>query len=309
MAAATTAGKSLDERKSPEKYTVRELVKIAAYTDLPHRQIAGAGVAFFRKFSAFTGGALTMIASEEGDWIRGNEAAVTKEFERQLTGHGLPNAETTASSADANISAFELQYVGNFSDHKSHVDQGWVSCLQAWMPVEYFASHRAEVNQLIMDLIVLFPLSFAYASRSLEGSRLRRQQLVKRYLALDIAEVSSVAFDIGDKAAGAYWLTVYGRGLLDKVKERFQEAAAAGLPEGCRVAEGVHGTLMVLLGPDPIRGDVSRKESVAAYRWLAGLLDAAGQLHRPRYVRYFDEDEDDGLTDAEAQERWHTRFL
>ncbi|MDY0743294.1 DUF3396 domain-containing protein [Paucibacter sp. R3-3] len=228
---------------------------------------------------------------------------------RARLGKKKVNGSFTAGSPDGGLSAFEFSYYGMFTDHPPHREQGYLSSLQAWVPVAYFQAHRAGFEQLMADLAALVRLSFAYANLALEGSdRIGNQQLAKRYRAVDIAEVSSVAFDIGSQAAGAFWLTLYGGQLLANLRERL-DAAAAGLPQGCQMATGANGTRMLLLGPEPILGDVNRQEPVAAYQWLARLLDQAGKLHRPRRVHYFDADEAEGLGDAEAQQRWHERLL
>jgi hypothetical protein len=284
-------------------------VRLALYTDLPNRELADPAIAFFERLSAFTGGALSAYVAPGGDWVQADAAKVVREAQARL-GKKKVNGSFTAGSPDGGLSSFEFSYHGMFTDHPPHREQGYLSSLQAWMPVAYFQAHRAGFEQLMADLAALVPLTFAYANLALEGTdRIGNQQLAKRYRAVDIAKVSSVAFDIGSKAAGAFWLTLYGRQLLADLQDSLQHAAAGGLPQGCQMAPGANGTVMLLLGPEPILGDVNRQESVAAYQWLARLLDKAGKLHRPQRVRYFDADEAEGLGDAEAQQRWHERFL
>jgi hypothetical protein len=40
-----------------------------------------------------------------------------------------------------------VQLLRNYTDHAPHAEQGYFSCLQASMPVDYFPTHRAEFNQ------------------------------------------------------------------------------------------------------------------------------------------------------------------
>jgi hypothetical protein len=155
-----------------------------------------------------------------------------------------------------------------------------------------------------LELSELLPYSYGYLSPVITCEESFRTALpyLRRYPGFDVADVESVAIDIGDRPSGVHWVNLFGRRLSQSLGGA--EAVRSTLPPGARVQPCGQGGLCVILGDAPDVGDVNRQNDLPLYRQLAAL--ARPYLRVPE-VTYFTSD--DGLLDRDAQVAWHERFL
>jgi hypothetical protein len=124
----------------------------------------------------------------------------------------------------------------------------------------------------------------------------------KRYPGLDVANVGSVAIDLGDRPAGAYWVNFFGPRLTQALGG--PETLRAKLPAEAGVLSCGQGGFCTILGEQPDIGDVNRQNTLPLYRQLATVLSP--QFKVPEVTYFTDAD---GFGDKEAQAAWHKRFL
>jgi hypothetical protein len=296
---------ALDIIEPDGSYSVREVLTIVFYIRSPHLAV-GPQIerAIFRFVNLVSFEALRFFADSEGEWqdLRKRDLAQWLAVEHGSFADTV-NASLTLRGGGRHAADFYLRYGG---DMRAGED-GFASYFHCWVPSAYGIAHRRELVQFATDLAASVPFGFGYASLAAvtDDDRRRLQKLAKRFLAVDIASPGALALDIGDKAAGSYWVTFLGPVLTESLQG--VAGLRAELPHAITIEEMQGGKCRLQLGPEPIRGDVNRLEDVSLYRALAASLDRHGVLHIPERVVYFKDDTD--LTDRRAQEEWHRRFL
>src|SRR5262249_37542528 len=156
------------------------------------------------------------------------------------------------------------------------------------------------VQRLILDMAAVLHVSCAHADFALVGNQLRKQQLARRYLALDISDISSTAIDMTDRASGAYWLNIYGtemtktQGTVAGLRLAMRDSRIVGLDDS---------KIALFLSDMPRRGDRNNREELPEHVALARFLSNSGVFHVPSRVVYF-EDEND-VEGADLQRMWH----
>lgn len=296
----------LDVRRPDGFYVVREVFRAAFFLRAPHLSINEQIIeGLDRILESFIGSQFGFIAGATGDWFPRTSAQLTTEIAGALADakRTINGTVTIASDPAVSVSDYYCEYNGFALDRPLFAKRACF--LFFWLPREVFLARPEDVERLCLSLCESLPISCAHADMALVGNQTRRQQLARRYVGLDISDVSSTAIDQGDNAGGAYWLTVFGSQLVDRLGGL--KTIRRSLPAADRVAELAGGRVAVKLTKMPARGDLNRREELPAHAELARLLEQAEALHVPSRVTYF-EDEDAG-EDHELQRMWHRRFV
>jgi hypothetical protein len=166
------------------------------------------------------------------------------------------------------------------------------------------ATGAESVIAFALELTEFLPYSHAYISPVLTCEESFRTALpyLHRHPGLDIADVQSVAVDIGDHIVGPHWVNLLGPRLSQAAGGI--DALRAALPQDIRVQPCGQGGLCVVVGELPDIGDLNLQNQLPLYRTLARVLQPL--LASPK-VTYFTDAE--GMLDADAQASWHARFV
>jgi hypothetical protein len=244
---------------------------------------------------------LTEYADPNGEW----QPLTAQTFERireQWFPGSCPNADVILSGSGAGVPEFWFRYFGNAL---AGVD-GKASYLWCWVPRIFWETHRDRTKAFLDLMAEVLPFSSGYANLGLSGGQKRRRQgLASRYLGLDIARPVAVCLDIDAMAAGSYWLNYFGPSLCAKVGGI--DALRNALPQEASIEKVSTDGCRVQLGPEPLLGDVNRRERLPMNESLAKFLYQNKVLHLPMKCIYFEDT--NGLSDPEAQKAWHLRFI
>jgi hypothetical protein len=291
---------------SDGKMRLREALTIVFYIRKPHLKIK-------QKIERAIWGFVNLVSIEalpEYFNDEGDQEELTKEslteliYERFHGPYSAQNAAIELNGRGMYAPDYYLRYIGNSLEIEEFPDE--VSCLWCWIPREFYLKNTKQVVEFIMSLAEDLPFTFAYAAMGLSGEdEYRKQALAKRHPGLDIADPASICFDIGNKAAGSYWLTLIGPELCQAVGGI--DALRAGLPKEISVGRTSRRKCRILLGEQPEIGDVNRRSRSRCTKPLQGFFHDKGELHVPEWVVYFKDK--DGMADRDAMEAWHKRFL
>lgn len=165
-----------------------------------------------------------------------------------------------------------------------------------------------EIDMFVRRLTRVLPYVSGYVSPALAYQPFTSHayqhihRYIHRYPGFDVVDPPTVAWDIGDRLLGPYWINIVGRGasrvlggvggLQDMLGPEF-EVAPCG-------RDGV----IVKIGAVPGVGDINRGDDLPAYRKLAKVI--APILHDPSMQYLYDAD---GTVNRELQRAWHRRFL
>lgn len=160
------------------------------------------------------------------------------------------------------------------------------------------------VISFALELSEFLPYSSGYISPMLtcEQSFEAALPYARRYPGLDVADIDSVAIDIGERPAGAYWVNLFGPRLAKALGG--PGTLRDALPPEVRIGPCGQGGVCAIVGDQPDIGDVNRQKTLPLYRKLASVLSP--QLKVPE-VTYFSDA--DGFGDRDSQVAWHERFL
>jgi len=294
----------LDILRADGSYLTREVFSIVFYIRRPHLEIGAQMEAAIERFGGLVSFAkLRFFADGEGEWQDLLEQDLGTRLRDQWGSFAETiNADVILRGDGQGAPDFYLRYSGDM-----RAGQGaYASHFRCWVPKAYWVEHRDELTRFADSLAADLPFSFGHASLAVVGDDQRRlQKLARRYLAVDISSPLFVAIDIGDLAGGSYWTNYLGKGLTASVHGPVELRKA--LPKEIVIDPITGGKCRLQLGPEPTLGDVNRREDVSPYRALAAHLNACGVLHVPKRVVYFQDDA--GMADHEAQQKWHRRFI
>lgn len=284
---------------------VREVLTLVFYFRRPNLLIAGDVADAIQSFvNLVSFSELPGYFDMEGDEQELTQGSLERLLdERLLGGSRAANATVELSGSGTYAAEYHLLYGGTSMELDELPDEA--SFLWCWVPVSFYRERAADVNAFISTLASRLPFSFAYASLGLVGDQRGRQALARRHPGLDVATPSCVRADLGDRAAGSYWLTLLGPELCEKLGGA--DALRAALPATGAVDPLPGGKCRILLGPYPERGDTNRRDLLPSYQALAKIFDDHGVLHVPERVVYFVDKQ--GLADREAMQAWHRRFF
>jgi hypothetical protein len=287
-------------------FVVRETFTFVCYFQTPHANIAPIIADAIRGYATLIGfDALACYYDDAGDAQKLGRESLNELIEsRFFSSPDIRNANLILSSDSAGAREHYLWYNGKDIPLPAFPNEA--GYLHFWMPRAFFLERREVVLKFIYSFVRRLPFSFAHASLGLaERNKHRMQALAARYRGLDISLPLAVSADIGYKAAGAYWMCFLGPELSRAVGtiESLREA----MPTEIAFAQLDDDKIAIRLSPDPIAGDVNRRDRLSAHEAFAQYLDRRSLLHVPRRVTYFVDD--DGLADLEAQVAWHRRFV
>jgi hypothetical protein len=305
LSTTPNGGAILDVPSNSGGFVVRETVRFAFFIRRRHLDVAPTAVeAIGRLIDLFPPPALSMFSIESGDWLKYDAQGLKEQVRERLVGEDRPINGTASLSGDqANIPDFGVEYAGLAIDRPTFS----TAAVALWFFVanSVFSRYRDPALRLSRELNRLLGCSAAYVDLALAGHRPRMQAMARRYRALDISDVRSVARDLGDKLPGVFWQNLLGPQLVAALGGRTMLASI--LSSEARVDDDGSGGLVITLGDVPTRGDVNRREGDADRIALARLAHDRGLLHVPRKVTYFTPEDD--LSDKEAQEKWHLRLV
>lgn len=228
------------------------------------------------------------------------ECVLFKRFHAQ---HAPQESGITLLGSDTDVSPFEFHYFGaplpvsRWPDYRN-----WFYC---WLPKELVLKRGFDALEVfVASMAAHLPFSFAYANPALLYDREFGEATprVRRYPGFDVLKVDSVAMELGDRAAGVYWLSLFGDKLTDQLGGVVN--LRAHLSADIAVREFSPGKALIRLGPEPEVGDVNRKTEFPLHRELARVLKPT--LHMPIRNYFADRDNE---SDPAAMLAWHQRFL
>lgn len=296
----------LDVLSAQGTYIVRQVFRAAFFVRQPHLAINAAIIAAIgRILDSKYGANLSFVAGATGDWFARTPAGIRNEVATSLADERKTINGTISISSDPDVSPadYYLEYNGFATDRP--VFKNRASFLFFWLPWKVFLKDPDTAIELVLDVGQNLPLSCGHADCALIGKQIRKQQIARRYVGIDISDISSTAIDLADKASGAYWLSMVNRDLAERLGG--VEAMRRLLPSKIRVAEMSDGKVALFLSDLPERGDRNNREVLPSYEAFARLLSANALLHVPTKAVYF-KDEDRG-EDVELQRMWHRRFV
>jgi hypothetical protein len=281
------------------------MVRLAIFVRKRHRDLAPAAVeALHRLIDAFPPPALSLFAIPSGDWIDFDAKGLKAQVRKALIGRDKPiNGNASVWGAQANIPDFLVEYTGSAIDlpiYKNFAAALWFS-----IAPDQFVQHRDRALELWRDLAEFLDASAGYVDIALEGDKRRLQALAKRYRHVDISDVDTVSMELGGKMPGVFWLNYLGPKLVEGLGGRAEIGKVLSPAASIQATAG--GPLVIALGSGPSLGDVNRREGDGDRTALARHAHERGLLYVPRKFTYFEEE--DELSDKEAQKKWHMRFV
>ena len=208
-------------------------------------------------------------------------------------------------SDDTRLDNYEVYYYGQPLPDAIRPD--FRNDFHVWLPSEFVARVGADaVADFAHALANLLPCSFDYATPALrytdfEISAVARKR-AERYPGFDVMPSGAPEVTIGERAAGAYWISILGEKLTAALGGALSLGAA--LPPEVIVKGLTQGKTYVRLGHEPDVGDRNRGSDLPLLRAFARLIEP--QLYEPEIIYLMDET---GEPDPEAVMRWHRRFL
>ena len=285
---------------------LREVLIGCFYVRVPNLQMAEEASLIIRDFVTLIGPTVSLSYYDndgEPDDLT-PEALDTILNQRLLGPDRYPNADIVLTGQGLYAPEHYLWYNGKALDLRPFDTEA--SYLWFWVPRQFFLSHEEDVQKFLESCASTLPFSYGYANLGLSGeNKQQKQALARRYPGLDIAHPGCVSGDIGDKAAGAYWMNFLGLKLCANLGG--VESIRRDLPANFVIRETSAGICEILLGPQPEIGDVNRRDVLPDNRALARYFSDHAVLHVPERVVYFEDA--DGPADSHEMEEWHTRFL
>ncbi|MCY1015498.1 type VI immunity family protein [Pyxidicoccus sp. MSG2] len=273
-----------------------------------HRSHKGLGPAVLRALKVFMEAlgpeALTQYPDMEGYWHRLDDFTWER-IQKELLETAHPFV--TLASDSNGMSEFYFEYKGISHEELGPFDEPGRACIATFMlTTEYLEQHGpGRVRELALELASHLPLNSGYASLSFNaimdelGVRRRVRSMCFRYPGMDVLE-DLVAWDIGTRIPGAYWLTFLGQSVLGELGGTEILRARLSSP-GTTVQQLPGDRAVVTLGQWPEAGDLEAGKDLPAYRELARVLEP-WLYHDPGTVFVHD-------FIPEDKRRWERRFL
>jgi hypothetical protein len=273
-----------------------------------HRSHKGLGPAVLRAMNVFMQAVgpetLTIYPNMEGYWQQLNDDAWER-IQKELLENAGPYV--TLASDSNGMSEFSFDYQGISKEDPGPFDGPERTCVATFkLTTEYLEQHGpSRVRELALELASHLPFNSGYASLSFNASmddlgvRRRVRSMCFRYPGMDVLE-DLVAWDIGTRVPGAYWLTFLGQPVLGELGGTEGLRARLSSP-GTTVQQLPGDRAVVTLGQWPEAGDLEAGKNLPAYRELARVLEPC-LYHDPGTVFVHD-------FIPEDKRRWERRFL
>ncbi|MCI5221677.1 MAG: DUF3396 domain-containing protein [Candidatus Electrothrix sp. AR4] len=204
--------------------------------------------------------------------------------------------------SDNDISSFKFYYYGfeisatkypNYRNVVSFVfPTGWIN-----------TNGINKACDFAKDLSGSLPFSFGYACPTIlyEHPNHRAFASALRYPGMTLLNARSICSDIGDNAAGIYWLSFWGEKLTSKLGG--YKTIRSSLSDSILVKDISRSKVLVQLGSKPEAGDTNKQIDLPLHCELHALLSP--YLHIPTHPYFFDSQ---GDVDPESMKKWHYRF-
>ncbi|MCY1002333.1 DUF3396 domain-containing protein [Myxococcus sp. MISCRS1] len=177
--------------------------------------------------------------------------------------------------------SYQFEYHGRRIDEPSWpTPQNPATSVAFTFPTEYLVTHGPEhFRTLALEIARELPFSFGYASPAIISSsgawfslRKQVQEVLQRYLGLDLPRLGETSRNIGTQARGAYWLTFLGQPLLGQLGGRETVERQLDLP-GVSVQSLDEERILVTLGERPEALDTERQSIPLPYREMTRVLE------------------------------------
>ncbi|AKF86588.1 hypothetical protein MFUL124B02_29695 [Myxococcus fulvus 124B02] len=225
--------------------------------------------------------ALGWYGADDGDMLPLDEAGWThirqQIVERAWGGEWLVDLSELPGGA----SGYHFEYDGRkLDDPIFSRDGSATSGLCFLFPTEYLVSHGpGHFRTLAIDIARELPFSFGYASPALLSHpggwfslRQQVQEVLHRYLGLDLPRLGDTSRKLGTQARGAYWLTFLGQPLLGQLGGRETVEGQLDLP-GVSVQAVDEERILVTLGERPEAIDTTTQSIPPPYLELTRILE------------------------------------
>ena len=193
-----------------------EAFTVAFFLDQPHRRLIPRIEQALDNYIALVGlEPLKFYIDEEGDTppvTRQSLAQVRRE--RFSPEDGAEDAGLTLIGSNEEVSAYEFYYYGmNLPDTENPDYRNPISF--RFSPAFIEAKGLAAVADFARELAEFLPFTFGYANPALayEQVTLAVTGPALRYPELDVTKIGAATVDLGDRAAGVYWLSFLGERL------------------------------------------------------------------------------------------------
>ncbi|WNG51361.1 DUF3396 domain-containing protein [Archangium minus] len=243
--------------------------------------------------------ALGWYVDQEGDWQELDAegwAHIWCEL-RERNGLILKLRDTPSDAGQ-----YDFEYYGKSLDSPLFANNpGAVCAASFWLPPEYLETHGpAHVRELALELADPLPFNSGHASLSFNflyrppGFR----SLCFRYPGMDVQVLRDIAWNLGTRMRGAYWLTFLGQPVLGELGGVAGLRARLSSPD-ITVQEMEGARAVITLGTWPEAGDAEQGHELPLYRELARVLEPWLYQAPPTQDSAADED----------LRRWERRFL
>ncbi|NVJ21392.1 DUF3396 domain-containing protein [Myxococcus sp. AM011] len=261
---------------------VRDGLVLCFYMRHSHRDVADRVWGALEKYRrAIPPHALGWYGSDDGDTLPLDEAGWAhirhQIVERPWGGEWI----VELTELPDKVGGYHVDYDGRKLDEPLFSrDDSATSGLCFSFPTEYLLTHGPEhFRALALDIARELPFSFGYASPALLSHpgvwfcvRQQVQEVLQRYLGLDLPRLGGTSRRMGTQARGAYWLTFMGPPLLAQLGGREAVERQVDLP-GVRVEPLDEERILVALDEWPEALDMEKQPVPLPYRELERVLE------------------------------------
>ena len=172
---------------------MREVLRFVFFVHRPHRDIAEAvNDTIAALIDQFPPPAISSFAANSGDWITSGVKELKNQTFKRLIGRDHPlNANLSLGGDESNIPNYAIEYDGLAVDLPLYAD----ACCALWLhvPIENAEQGSEAVAAWLVSIADRLRCDSAYSEIALEGHQPRMQAAAKRFLAVDISDISCVA--------------------------------------------------------------------------------------------------------------------
>jgi hypothetical protein len=280
---------------------IRDGLSLCFYMRRSHEEVATGVMRSLEAYLRAVGPrALGWYADSEGDWQE-LDAAGWEHIRRRLQGSRC--GIVTLKDLPGGAGQYRFNYFGKSLDAPLFADKpGAVCAVSFWLPTEYLEEHGpARVRELALELAAPLPFNSGHAGLSfnalgqLPGVSEELRNWRSRHPGMDVQNLEDIAWSIGTRVRGAYWLTFLGQPVLGEL------GGVTGLrsrlaSSDITVQELEGERAVITLGEWPEAGDTDQGRDLPLHRELARVLEPWLYRSSPRQP-------DEELL------RWERRFL
>lgn len=247
----------------------------------PHREIADHIGALFERYCALVGdGTLTHVEVGEEDkpLTSRRRASTRKKLSAKGAGAGPGNEYVSVSGGftDYDVATYRFEYHG-FDLLRPDA----ASSVELWFPTSFVdqVGGQGGLANEILALVADVPLSSGYCSLAFNYEEHRRivaemhvtTPLADLHPGLDVHHTASTGAYIGDHVRGAYWLTLLGPTMLERLglsEEQLRDALDEPMIE-----VSAAGTTIAIRAGDELRPGFAEADPLPLIRKVASVLE------------------------------------